>query len=73
MVDRLSGDDRIAEWWKILDEENAMWAMDDSDQLADLSEDEEDEKAGGKKPGKSSSGSSGRRQPGGGRRVPGGR
>ncbi len=70
MVDRLSGEDLIAEWWKILEDEEAMWALDDSDQLADLSDDEEEEASS-----KASSGSGGsnRRQPGGGRRTPGGR
>ena len=71
MVDRLSGADPIAEWWKILNEEEAMWALDDSDQLADLDDDEDEEEASSKS--NKSSGGSGRRQPGGGRRVPGGR
>lgn len=75
MVDRLSGDDLIAGWWKILDEENAMWDLDDNDQLGDLiAEDEAKEDSasgsdGRRKPG----GGDGRRKPGGGRRVPGGR
>ncbi|MEE2908511.1 MAG: hypothetical protein VX527_11860 [Planctomycetota bacterium] len=77
MVDRLSGEDLIAGWWKVLDDEAALWDLDDNEELDLLVEDDEEkdgsasgDDSGRRKPG---GGGSGRRKPGGGRRVPGGR
>lgn len=75
MTERLSGDDLIADWWKILEEENAMWDLPDNEQLGDLLAEEEDQEgasSGSNNNGRRTPGG-GRRTPGGGRRVPGGR